>query len=470
MSPRAYEPVSIALLGAGARGELNLATLARKHPDRMRFVAVAEADPKRRASFAERFQIPRKNVFDDYRALLDRPQLADGIVNALPCRLHHVSGTKALELGYQVFLEKPMALTPAECVDLVRTAERNERILMIAVQSRYNTIYQRMRKRLRRGELGRLMAIDCAENIGYWHFVMSYVRGIHRRADLSHSFMLAKGVHDVDLVAWLAGAPAVKVASFGRLSFFNSDNAPNGAPERCTDGCPVEGDCVFSALRQFVNPGRPAIPWRLLKGSSLGAAIDTVRNPRLRTLAAVISEDIRPDAVMKLLRETDHGRCVFRADNDVVDHQTMSVEFENEVMASFQLNGFSLTWERSLDLHGTRGELRSSDFSGRLEQRTYDPARFERQRVPYHGIFHGGGDEKILLAFARAVARGFAGDPTFPSARSCLESHLIGFAAEEARNQGCVVDMTDFRQRVEAAADRLQTTGAASSGDLITES
>ncbi|NLH49685.1 MAG: Gfo/Idh/MocA family oxidoreductase [Myxococcales bacterium] len=448
-------PVTLALIGAGARGELNLATLAKKHGDLMKIVAVAELDDQRRDSFVRRFGIPRENAFRDWRELFARPRLADGVVNALPCRLHYESGVAGLRAGYHTFLEKPMALTPGQCVVLTREAAARGLLLMIALQSRYNKIYSAIRRQFDAGVIGRLANIDCAENIGYWHFLLSYVRGIHRRADLSHSFIMAKGVHDLDLVCWFAGAPAKRISSFGDLLYFRPENAPPGAPERCLDGCPVFDTCVFNAYRHFVDPGKPQLPWRLLTGMSLDAVKDFATNPRLRTTASVITLDLRKENILKILRETSNGRCAFRSDNDVIDHQTASIEFENGVVASFQLTAFSLMWERTLNLHGTKGEIRSADFSGKLETRTYNPGAVQRRHIPYHGILHGGGDERIIVRFAEALAAGNR-EGVLTGAEPSLESHLVCFAAEKARRTGQVVDLAAFRAEAAKEAEQLQ--------------
>ncbi|MDP8223889.1 MAG: Gfo/Idh/MocA family oxidoreductase [Candidatus Lernaella stagnicola] len=449
-----HAPISMVLVGAGARGELNLGTLVRRHGDVMAITGVAEADDDRRETVMRRYNIAPEKAVGDWRDLAGGKPLANAAINALPCRMHYESTLALLQAGYDVFLEKPMALTPAHAVHLTTEAERLGRVLVVSLQSRHNKIYSQMRRHFDNGDVGRLMSIDCAENVGYWHFIMSYVRGIHHRASDSHSFVMAKGVHDLDLVAWFAGAPAKKVASFGKLSYFNADNAPEGAPEKCLDGCPVFDTCLFNAYKQFVDPGRPDFPWRLLTGMSPQAAWDVIREPRFRTLASVISHDVSREKVTQNLRDTTNGACVFRADNDVVDHQTVSIEFANEVTASFQLNGFSLMWERSLNLHGTAGELRSADFSGKLELRTYQPGRLRRKNIPYHGIIHGGGDEMILLEFARAV-REQNGEDILTSAKNCLEAHMICFAAEEARLREKVVDMDDFRRRAEREAATL---------------
>jgi len=453
-------PVSIALLGAGARGELNLATLAKRHPDRLKFVAVAEPHDGRRDMFVRKFGLERKNAFRDWRELMDRPPVSDAVINALPCRMHYDSTMAALASGYHTLLEKPMALSPGECLTLAGAAREKGLILAISLQCRYNRIYSRIRRLLDNNSIGRLMSIDCAENMGYWHFIMSYVRGMHHHSSLSHSTMMAKGIHYIDLITWFAGAKARRISSFGSLQFFTPENAPPGAPERCMDGCPVERTCEFSAIKQYVRPGRPAIPLKLMTGQSLDAIIDVIREPRFRTLASIISQDdLSEDAIKKVLAETNHGRCVFHCPNNVVDHQTVSIEYENGVTASFSLSAFSLVWETTLNLHGTAGEIRSADFSGRLERRTYNPAKTRSDRIPYHGIIHGGADLAIQLEFAKAVANN---DPNsiLTIADNCIESHLICFAAEKARIENRVVEMEDFRKEATAEAKSNFETGS----------
>ncbi|HUW60028.1 MAG TPA: Gfo/Idh/MocA family oxidoreductase [Candidatus Bathyarchaeia archaeon] len=445
------KPVEMALFGAGTRGELNLGTLAKRYPGEMRFVAVAEPDEERRERFVLDYGIPRENAFADWEDLAARPQLAAALINALPCHLHYRSTLAALEAGYDVLLEKPMAHSPGECIHLAQAAEQRGRLLMVSLQCRYNRIYSAVARLLEEGRIGPLMNIDCGENIGYWHFIMSYVRGVHSYSPTSHSFMLAKGIHDTDLITWFAGARASKVSCFGQLSFFRPENAPPGAPERCTENCPVRDSCVFDAVKQYANPGRPEIPNSLLTGMSFGALVDYLRYPRFRTLASCITRDIREPSVMKALREGPYGRCVFHAGNDVVDHETVNIEYENGVTASFSLSAFSLAWERSLNLHGAQGEIRSQDFSGRLELRTYHPASVRRKRIRYHGIIHGGGDIVLLLEFAKAVRRSQPGE-VLTSARNVLEGHLIGLASEEARRSNTTVDMAAYRAQAEQDA------------------
>lgn len=450
------EPVKFALFGAGTRGELDLGYFILKNRKKMKYWAVAEPDPVRRKEFIEKFKIPEKNAFEDYKDLLESPRIVDAIINALPCRLHHESTIAALKAGYDVLLEKPMAHTPGECVHLAQAAKKYKQNLSIVFENRYNTIYQRVNEWLKRDLIGRLMDISCIENIGYWHFAMSYIRGIHSLAEEGNSFMIAKGIHDTDLITWFTQSKAAKVSSFGELTYFKEENAPSGAPERCTDNCPVQENCVFDALKQYYDPGHMTVPIKLLLNQKIfRSLIDYIKEPRFRTLASTITRDVSKPNILKVLSDSAHGKCVFHSDNGVCDHQTTSIEYENGVTCSFSLSGFSTIWERTLDLRGTNGEIMSKDWSGRLELRTFNPAKVKRKRIPYYGLHHGGGDNDLLLDFARAVKSDDPNDINMTVVENCLESHLIALAAEEARLNNKVVDMSEFRRRAEEDASRL---------------
>jgi predicted dehydrogenase len=448
-------PTKFALFGAGTRGELDLGYFFEKNREEIQYSAVAEPDPIRQKHFAERFKIPEKNIFNDWRDLLEKPKLADAIINALPCHMHHESTIAALKAGYDVLLEKPIAHTPGECVHLYNSSKKYNQKLAVCFENRYNKIYQEIKRLLDSGVIGSLMNITCDESIGYWHYILSYVRGIHSRAEEGNSFMIAKGIHDTDLLTWFIQSKASKVSSFGDLSFFNENNAPSGAPERCTDGCPVQNDCVFDALKQYYKPGHMSIPLKLMLSQSFKDMKDVIRNKRFRTLASTITRDLSKPNILKVLKEGPHGKCVFHSENGVVDHQSTSIEYENGVTCSFSLSAFSLIWERTCDLRGTMGEIMSKDYSGRLELRTFNPSKVKKQRIRFRGLHHGGGDEYLLLDFAKAVKSDNPEDKSLTSIENCIESHLIALAAEEARLTGKVVDMTIFRRKADDEASVL---------------
>jgi len=428
---------------------------ARKFPQLFKYVAVAEPNDERRNRFQRDFDIPAENVFADWQDLLAKPQLADAVINAMPDVHHYPSTIEALRRGYHVLLEKPMAQTPAQCIGLIREAEKRNLILQVFLECRYLELYARMKRLIDAGEIGRVMAIQTTENLGYWHFIMSYVRGFARRSADVISFLSAKGIHDFDLITWISGARPLRVSSFGELSYFKADNAPPGAPARCLDGCPVETSCPYHAFKQYIRPGFPQIPMSLLTGVSLQAFIDGyIRYPRLRSLSAYNLTSRDEEGRIRELKEGPHGRCVFHCDNDVMDHQVVNIEYEGGILATLALNAFSVTWERTMNINGSAGEIYSKDLSGRLEVRNFSPKNaVKRKRVPFNPLFHGGSDGVVLVEFARSVQNAHETKEVLTSASDALYGHLLCFAAEEARINHTVVDMTDFRHRAEKDAE-----------------
>ena len=119
------EPVKIALFGAGLRGELDLGHFVRKLHKELRFSAVAECDPERRARFVHEFRIEPAKAYADWKDLLAGPRVADAILNCLPCNLHHESTVAVLRAGYPVLMEKPIAH------DLPNRERRQSRCIVI---------------------------------------------------------------------------------------------------------------------------------------------------------------------------------------------------------------------------------------------------------------------------------------------------------------------------------------------------
>src|SRR5919197_5867746 len=110
--------IDLVMVGAGGRGYGAYGAYARAHPDEVRFVAVAEPDPQRRARFANAHRIPQERQFESWQDLAAHAQMAPAAVNATMDRAHYDSALALLDAGYDLLLEKPMAVTPHECVEL----------------------------------------------------------------------------------------------------------------------------------------------------------------------------------------------------------------------------------------------------------------------------------------------------------------------------------------------------------------
>ncbi|CAI6080814.1 Gfo/Idh/MocA family protein [Cohnella sp. JJ-181] len=402
--------ITAAVLGAGGRGR-EYAQYALDYPGELRIAAVAEPDATRREAFADLHGIDASMRFDSWEALLAGPRVSDAVLICTQDRMHYEPAVKALELGYHVLLEKPMSNDPGECVRLGEYAERTGQVFAICHVLRYTPFFSTIKRLLGEGRIGDPVTIDLIENVGYWHQAHSFVRGNWRRADESNPMILAKSCHDLDILVWLAGADCASLSSYGGLRHFREENAPVGAPYRCLDGCPVSDECPYYAPDIYLNN------------------VDKVSE---RILRGAISHDTSTEGVLEALRTGPYGRCVYRCDNDVVDHQVVAMEFANGVTATFTMTAFTTDGGRTLKIMGTRGQLRAHMAKNTIEISDFKTGRVETIDLESTGLNHGGGDRGIMRDFARLV-RGEGSGDSLSSAAVSVQSHMMAFAAEKSR-------------------------------------
>lgn len=412
------------LIGAGQRGHDAFGGFALRHPNELRFVAVCDPIEGKRRRFAEAHGIPSERQFASHADMLARPAMAPLCVNATMDRDHLATATMAMEAGYHLILEKPMAPSPGECIALAESARRLGRIMQIVHPLRYTSLYRLAKELLDGGAIGRVISISMAENVGYWHFAHSYVRGNWRRADESGPMILTKCCHDMDIAAWLAGAPVRRVASSGSLSWFRAENKPAGAPARCLDGCPAEKTCPWFAPALYLGQ---MIEWPV----------------------SVISVDTSHEARRQALLTGPYGRCVFDCDNDVVDHQVVAAEFENGVTLDFAVRATTNDCYRSLRILGGEGELNAHFEKNVISITRFGPCTGEPRRDEIHRPAlvdggHGGGDTGVIRNALRLLRDGDMAAMN-ASLDIAVEGHLLAFAAEHARQTGRSISMAEFK-------------------------
>ena len=428
----------------------------------MRFVAVAEPDEKRRLSFARRHHIPPENQFSSWEELLAKPAQAEAALVCTQDWQHVQPSLAALLAGYHVLLEKPMATTETDCRSLVQASRETGRQLHICHVLRYTRHFKLMREIVQSGTLGDVIDVDHRENVAFWHMAHSYVRGNWRSNRQSSPMILAKCCHDLDILPWVLGRRCERLSSIGGLSHFKAENAPAGAPAHCLDGCPASQTCPYFApwlylrltplWRSFVDtasgPEKTIMqvyllaPWliRILSplSSDLRMLVDFKGWP-----VSVLADNPTPENLLEALRSGPYGRCVYRCDNDVVDHQVVSMEFAGGMSVSLGMHGHSHNEYRTTRIEGTRGRLLAEFGLGGSwiqvdEHRNDRRTRYSTSAAAGSG--HGGGDFELMAAFIESIRRGDAGSAR-TTAEQALESHLMAFAAEQARLERRVVNM-----------------------------
>jgi len=433
------KPIDLILVGAGARGAHSYANYAFAHPDRVRFTAVAEPDQVRRERFAQEHDLDDSRCFSSWEDLLSHGQMAQGALITTQDQMHVEPAIMAMEAGYDVLLEKPMANTLAGCVQLAQTSERTGRQLQICHVLRYSPFWRTLHQIVSSGRLGEIITVEHRENLAWWHMAHSFVRGNWRNKDLSSAMILAKCCHDLDLLVWNLDDPITRLSSVGSLKYFRADTVGPEIPDRCTDGCPIEQTCAFSAIGIYLDA-------RLLPGDRILAQGEAA--PQSWPFITM-TNDLTWDGRKSAIETGPYGRCVYRCDNDVVDHQTVLMETQKGVSVTLVMHGHSNEEHRSLRYDGTRATLRAR-FGDPSQIVIYDHGRKEPEVVfipeapDGSGHGHGGGDWGTLEAFLSLLQGESTG---LTDVRTALESHLLAFAAEEARLSGQVIEMAAFRAR-----------------------
>jgi predicted dehydrogenase len=458
--------INAVLIGAGQRGMDAYGSYALEHPEELNIIAVAEPDSSRRATFSTQHNIPTEFQFDSWKPLLKKPRLGETAIICTQDQLHTKPTLASLHSGYHVLLEKPMAPTMDECKLLVKTAGETHSQLHICHVLRYTEHFQKLKEIIKSGILGEIVNISHRENVSWWHMAHSFVRGNWRNSIQSVPMILTKCCHDLDILIWLLEDKVRSLSSVGKLHHFRSENAPLGAARRCLDDCPIASECRYFA--PFIYIDHTPLLYSLVNAESILTryAVRTyLKNPHLiRFLSRFILDlkylgeyrgwpnsavtlDPTPENLLKALKDGPYGRCVYYCDNNVVDHQVVSMDFERGTSVTLTMHGHSHIEGRTTRIEGTSATLTSAFSLGSSwievnEHLSDQVKRYNTTTSARSG--HGGGDHRLVAGFLKAIREG-SSDTALTSAHTSLESHLMAFAAEEARLENKTINMDLFR-------------------------
>ena len=407
-------PVTAITLGAGGRGNV-YGNYGLQFPKELNIIGVAEPIAIRNKRYAEKHTIVDKNRFDTWEHVFDRPKFADAVIISTPDDLHYGPCMKALEMGYDVLLEKPIAPTEKECLDILNLANKTGRIVAVCHVLRYAPYFIKLREMIQSGSIGKLISIQHLEPIEHIHMSHSYVRGNWHNSKETTPIILAKSCHDLDILRWIIDKPCKNIAAFGSLKWFKKENAPDGSTNRCTDGCAVEKTCPYSALKIYNKPDG----W----SSVFDFPVDISKHE---------------EYLLEQLKTTNYGRCVYRMENDQPDHYVTSMEFEDEITANFSMEAFTSYHGRRTRIMGSHGDITGdmtafthTDFlTGKITK--WDISIEEDKNSGYQGSGHGGGDWGLVTDFINAVKKQDASLLT-STIDASVESHIMGFMAEKSR-------------------------------------
>ena len=424
--------ITAIIIGAGGRG-MGYARNAKNFAELYDIIAVADPVECRRNYVRDLFNIPEERVYTDYREILAEGKIADAAFICTMDRDHFAPTMMAIDLGYDIMLEKPIAPTPEECAAITKAANEKGVKVLICHVLRFTPFYCRLKELILEGKIGDVQVVEQVEHVGLIHQSHSFVRGNWGNSERASTMLLQKSCHDIDIMQWLIDKNCERVSSFGSRRYFTEENAPEGAPERCLDGCPAADTCPFHAGKIYIEGSNHTRGW-----------FDTAATKLLKPT----EEDIRA-----ALATTNYGKCVFRCDNDVVDRQVVNMEFEDGIVASFTMTAFN-GWGggRAIRIMGTKGMLSATTTDKEIA--FTDNVTGEVTMIPVVGGEgagtvlggHGGGDAGIMSVFSLLVSNEYKGISAATIETSC-KNHMIVFAAEESRAEGKIVDVAEYSAR-----------------------
>ena len=396
---------NLAVIGFGGRGHI-YGEFSRKYPEKFQLKAVAETDEYRRRDAKENFGA---EVYEDYKELLDQGYRLDLVAIATQDAQYKEHALYALNRGYDLLLEKPVAITEKDCLEIYECAKKNNRRVYVCHVLRYTPFYSKIKEIIDEGTLGEIVNVHASENVGYYHQAHSYVRGPWRNSGESSPMILAKCCHDMDILRYLIGEKCVSVNSYGSLSYFKEENAPENAEAFCTD-CPRKEDCAYNAQKLYTKYVWPAGYF---------------------TKGALTEENILRD-----LKYSPYDRCVFKCDNDVVDHQSTLLLFEKGKTAVHTMTAFSREIYRDIKIYGTKAELAGVMEKNLIEIRPFggEPFKAEVNASAASVGGHCGGDYYMMCQIWNDL-NGIKGKGITYLDVS-IESHLMSFGAEKSRLHG----------------------------------
>ncbi|GFR88244.1 4,5-dihydroxyphthalate dehydrogenase [Elysia marginata] len=381
---------------------------------------------------------------EDWREAAKKDKFADFVIITTTDQQHKDPVVAFARKGYDILLEKPMAVTPEDCKEIVDVCKASNVTMAVCHVLRYTPWVTMIKDVIDSGRIGDVVNIRLTEPVGFWHFAHSFVRGNWCKEGKSTFALMSKSCHDVDLIAyWMNPRKCVSVSSFGKLSHFTKSNKPAQASSRCLD-CPVEQECPYSARKIYIDA---------YKSGNTGWPVK------------VITDIVDLENITKALRTGPYGKCVYDMDNDVVSHQVVNFQFDDGATANFSMVAFTKNiCAREVKVYGTKGEITYEGGWDRMHICDFRTGNTEywpiENKYPTEMAGHGGADFQLMKTFIEALKNGTAQLATNPEAT--LRSHLLVFAAEKARLENKVVTINadgDFVvQQDEATAHTSRAT------------
>ncbi len=417
--------VKVAILGLGSRGATTYGDYLITLND-VKISAICDIDKDKLNFYQNKYHVEKKDCFLNSEDFFKAGKLADILIIATMDQDHYSQAMKALDLKYHLLLEKPIALNLKQCLDIENKALKNNLYVVVCHVLRYSLFYKKIKEIVNSKILGDIININTTENVGYWHQAHSFVRGNWNNSNKTSPMILQKCCHDFDILNWIIDKKPLNVSSFGSLSLFKKENAPKDSSNYCYD-CKIQNNCPYNAVKYYVDS--------IKNDKDLGWPYDVVvLNPT-------------KDKVLAAIKNGPYGRCVYKCDNNVVDHQIVNIQYEDNITATHTMCAFSKDCYRDIKIFATRGDLIANTLNNTIIYHTFvDNKEFviDVSKLTNDLSGHMGGDKLMINELLKLINKETS--QLDSSIEKSVLSHVIAFAAEKSRiNKGVVINLNEFK-------------------------
>lgn len=408
----------ISVIGLGNRGTEYMGFLKAFHSPKVEIHALCDIRQQALDDIAPQYSIPKERQFLSTEVFFAQGVISDALIISTQDASHYDITKQALLTGYKtILLEKPVSGNREQYIELRDLARENNALVIVCHVLRYSNYYSKIKEIISSGQIGDIVTINHTENVGYFHFAHSFVRGNWHDEFTSTPSILAKCCHDLDLIAWFVDSPCVSVSSVGSLNFFRKENAPDGATPTCMGGCKAKKNCPYDAESLYITD--PFYKAKFIKymGRTLTGKLKNSKS------------DIR-----NAIRTGDYGRCVFMCDNNVCDNQLVTMTFRNGASAVLNMNGFSDKMFRECHIIGTKGEL--IGYGTKLKMNIFGSRQKTIHTFSPNVGGHVEGDIRLISGFVKILCGETTDLTDITTIDATVISHDIALAAEESRKNG----------------------------------
>ena len=393
----------IAIAGLGVRGTLSFGPILKKRPD-VEIAAFCDPNGVRARAAAEMLGVdpPIYPSIDE----MAKAEKLDGVIITSPDHCHHDCAIAALNAGWNVLIDKPLATNVKDGREIIETAKRTGRTLMIGFNLRHNAVLKRLKQIIDEGTLGKVFL---AENREFYDGGRTYMSRWNRLFANTGGLWIHKASHDFDIFNWLLGFPKpLRISSFAAVNAFNPEGIPFPLEEGHEPG-PACNECYYreKCKDNFVQDEENLKQWG--------------------------PEAVKVDGYVRNL-------CMFMSDKDTHDNGLAMVEYENDIKVSLFESFVGSKTGRTYTIVGDRG---TAEVSLNERSITVTP-RWHGEAVTYYikpeEGGHGGADPHLVDTFCKVLRGEGAVNST---AEHGLLATAMGQAAEISRREHRMVEMSE---------------------------